>query len=296
MKLFFSVIPYALYSVTNYIEKFLIEKEIPEASTLTIISGSFSIFIALGIFILKGLPLISLPQTFLLLFIGTLLTFYYIPYFKALSLDDTSRVVPLFQFFPIFVLIMSSLFLHEVLTEKQFFGFFIVLIGGFLLGTEKLSVRIFTLRKSFWLMILSSFLYALTGILFKFVTISDFWVSMTYQTFGMALGALLFLYPPYQKMLFRDLKKIRRRLITSLAISQLITIAADFAYFYAITLTSVTFVSVMQGTQPFFLLLFGVILTLFFPNIIREDIDKKTLGKKILSIMLLAIGVAIIYL
>lgn len=294
--LFFAILPYALYSITNYIEKFVIDKEVHEPATLAILSGILSALVAILLFIIKGFPIVSVPQTLLLLLIGTLLIFYYIPYFKALAIDETSRVVPLFQFYPIFTLILSFIFLHQGLRGIQFLGFGLITIGGFILGTEKITGKIFSLRKSFWYMMLSSFLYALTGILFKYVTVSDFWISMSYQTLGITLGGLLlFLYNPYRKIFLREIKTIKKRAIIALTASQWITLLADFSYFYAITLISVAIVSVMQGTQPLFILLFGLILTLFFPHIIKEDISRKTLGVKLAAIILLFAGIILIY-
>lgn len=128
------------------------------------------------------------------------------------------------------------------------------------------------------------------------MTITDFWVSMSYQTLGITLGGfLLFLYAPYRRVFLRDMRTIKKKVVVALTASQWITLLADFSYFYAITLTSVAIVSVMQGTQPLFLLLFGLILTLFFPHIIKEDISKKTLGIKIIAVILLFAGIILIY-
>lgn len=158
--LIFAILPYVLYSITNYIEKFIVDKEINEPGTLTILSGFLTILVAALLFIIKGFPIIASFQALLLLVIGILLIFYYIPYFKALSLDDASRVVPLYQFYPIFSLALSFIFLHQGLKGIQFIGFGLITIGGFLLGTEKISGKIFSLRKSFWYMMLASLMYA----------------------------------------------------------------------------------------------------------------------------------------
>jgi drug/metabolite transporter (DMT)-like permease len=294
--LLFAILPYALYSVTNYIEKFVIDKEVNDVGTLTILSGFLTIIVAVFLFVIKGFPLINPLQALILLAIGMLLIFYYVPYFNALSLDDASRVVPLYQFYPIFSLILSFIFLHERLKGMQFIGFGLITVGGFLLGTERVSGKIFSLRKSFWYMMMASLMYACTGILFRFVTITDFWISMSYQTLGIAIGGLLlFLYPPYGKSFLRNIKHVKRRVVIALTASQWITLLADFSYFYAITLTSVAVVSAMQGTQPLFLLLFGLIITVFFPTIIKEDISKKTLGTKIVAIILLFVGIILLY-
>lgn len=295
--LFFAVATYALYSVTNFIEKFLIDKKIKYPSTVTILGGAFSFVVGVIIFSLRGYHVLPVAQMLLLLTSGTLLTLYLIPYFKALTLDDTSRVVPLFQFFPIFVLIISYLFLHESLTGRELLGFVFITVGGFILGTERIEKKMFTLRKSFWWMMLSSFLYGLTGIIFKYVNGNDFWLTVSYQTIGIGIGAfLLFLYAPYRRQLFQEVRSFRGNIYAILTINQILALLAEFANFYAITLAPVALVSVVQGIQPLFLLLYGFILTLWFPHIIKEDIRKETIGVKLFSLVLLFIGIYFIYL
>src|SRR5258708_26442855 len=173
--LFFATATYVFYTVTNFIEKFLIDKKIQYPSTVTIISGFLSFVVGIAIFAMQGFQLLPVLQIVLLFISGILLTFYLIPYFHALSIDDASRVVPLFQFFPVFVLIISYLFLHERLSVQQMSGFLFVTIGGLLLGLEHINVKVFRLRKSFWYMMLASFFYALTGIIFKYVVTTHFW-------------------------------------------------------------------------------------------------------------------------
>ena len=294
--LFYAILSYALYSVTNFIDKFLVEKQTYEPVTLIILGGFLSFFVALLLFVWKGFPVVEQLQIFLLILIGILLSFYCLPYFKALLLEDTSRVVPLFQFFPIFVLVLSYIFLKQTLTANQLLGFGFITAGGFILGSERLSIKVFRLRKSFWYMMLSSFLYALTSILFKFVTVTDFWVSMSYQTLGITLGAfLLLLFKPYRRIFLKDITHLKKKTAAVLAVSQCITLGADFSYFFAITLASAALVSVMQGTQPVFVMLYGLLLTLFFPKIIKEDISRKTLGIKIAAIFILFVGIVLIY-
>lgn len=287
----------ALYSVTNFIDKFLIEKKIQYASTATIYGSLFSLPIGLLFLAFRGFHLLPLWDITLLITSGVLLTLYIIPYYNALILDDASRVVPLYQFYPVFTLILSSIILHEQLTTKQLLGFSLVTVGGFILGTEKVEQKIFKLRRSFWYMILASLLFACTGIIFKFTSPSDFWLNIGYQTIGIGIGALLLLlYQPYRLHFTQETKKFHKTIYGILMINQTIALIADYLYFYAVTLAPVALVSVVQGSQPLFVLFYGYVLTLWFPHLIKEDIRKKTILLKLFATMLLAIGIFWIFL
>ena len=96
-------------------------------------------------------------------------------------MEEISRLVPLFQVVPIFVLLLSFLFLREVLSFQQMAGFFIILAGAILISIEKYEWGVFRLREAFWYMMLSSFLFAVPLVIFKFVSLSS---GSFFQTLG----------------------------------------------------------------------------------------------------------------
>jgi drug/metabolite transporter (DMT)-like permease len=277
-------------------EKFLIEKKIKYASAVVILGSLLTLGLGFFLWALRGFHVLPVLQIILLLASGVLNVLYLLPYFQALARDDASRVVPLFQFFPIFVLIVSYLFLHERLTQPELFGFGLVTVGGFLLGLEKVEKKLFRIKPSFWFMMLASFLYGMTGILFKYVTVSDYWLSMAYQSMGMGVGAvILCLYPKYLREFRYEMQRMQFGVLHVLLWNIAIGTAADFAFLYSTTLAPIALVSSMQGTQPVFLLVFGLILTRFFPKVIKEDVSRRTILLKIVSMVLLGLGVWWIY-
>ncbi|PIS22914.1 hypothetical protein COT49_02895 [candidate division WWE3 bacterium CG08_land_8_20_14_0_20_40_13] len=59
-------------------------------------------------------------KDFLIIFAsGLALVFFALPYYKSLSLDDSSRVTMVFQFIPVFYLLLAYLFLGESLQQKS---------------------------------------------------------------------------------------------------------------------------------------------------------------------------------
>lgn len=295
----FALLTPSLFGISNFIDKFLVEKRIKSKSALliTIFMGLVSFLLGIIILTFKGFPLFSPIQILLVLISGIFLNFYLFPYFKALTLDDASRIVPFFSFIPIFILILSYVFLGEKLTSRELIGFMIVISGSFILGAEKIHKGIFTLRKSLWLMIISSFMYALSSILFKSILLTqDLLVTFGYQSIGIGIGSFFILfYSPIRNLFVSEAKKFKVDTWTLLSLNESLAVTAQFSYSYAFTLAPTALVSVIGSAQPFFVLIYGLFLSAFFPHIVREEVDKATIYTKAFSILLIFLGIYFIY-
>lgn len=291
--IFYTILSQALWAFTNVGDRFLISKRIKDAPTLAIITTIFSTVVGLTILIQQGFPLFAPKQTIIILIAGALCTLASIPYYKAMALDDASRVIPLFQFLPVFTLLFSSIILHERLTSHQFMGFILITAGGILLALKKIDWRFLRLRKSFWYMMASTVLYALSAVLFKFVVVQqNFWVSLGYDFVGEGAGAIILLLAvrAYRERVGAELKKIKRPAALLLSINEVAYIIARLASSYAILLAPVALVMAVGGVQPIFVLIYGTIISIWFPKILQEDTGKNTLVIKLVAIFIIIIG------
>ncbi len=293
----FALLTPAMFGISNFIDKFLVEKRIKNPLLITLFMGVISFFLGIFIVITRGFPMLPQTEFVLIIISGILLNFYLLPYFKALSLDDASRIVPFFSFIPIFILILSYLFLGDRLTTRELIGFAIVIFGGFILGAEKIHKGIFKPRNSLWFMIGSSFMYAIATILFKFVLVKEgLLTTFGYQSIGIGIGAfLMLLYTPLRSIFISEAKKFKVDTWSLMSLNETIAVGAEFSYAYAILLAPVALVSVVGSVQPFFVLIYGLILSIFFPHIVKEEIDKATIGTKAFSILLIFIGIYLLY-
>ncbi len=212
--LFFAIAAPALFAITNFIDKFIIEKHVEDIVALTIVSGAISFLFGLIILTLAHFPFLGWGVIILVLVSGALGELALLPYFKAMKLDDASRILPLFQVIPFLILILAYIFLGEQLSGGQLFGFCFILIGGFLLSLKKLDMKVFSLRPSFWYMMLSSLLYAAGAVIFKFVvTPGNFWDIIAYEILGGGLVILaLAFYNPYRVRAMKVARAATRKL------------------------------------------------------------------------------------
>ena len=65
---------------------------------------------------------------------------------------------------------------------------------------------------------------------------------------------------------------------------------------FSITLAPMAIVLVLNGLQPLFVFLIGIIGVILLPKIFSEDIKKETIIQKIICIIISIIGLAVLYL
>ncbi|OGH19994.1 MAG: hypothetical protein A3D74_03810 [Candidatus Levybacteria bacterium RIFCSPHIGHO2_02_FULL_37_13] len=297
MGIFFSILSPAIAGISNYIDKIFLDKYKILPVVITIYSGMAGFVIGLVILFFTGFYPVDFRLTMIVLASGFLTNLYLLPYYKALTYDETSRVIPFFQSIPIFVLILSFLFLGETLSLKQYIGCFIIIFGSFMIALEKFDLKIFKIRPAFWLIMLSSFLYAISVVLYKVgVEEIPFWHTLPYEGFGMILGSLaIFTYKDNKQIFLKQAKGFKKNIYVLLSINEIIYVLARYTTYFALSLISASIVNVLSGFQPFFVLIFGIILSLWFPKVLREVINKKVLFQKITSISLMFIGLYFIF-
>ena len=291
----FAVTAFALFALGVVFDKILRTKFVDDSLALTILFGLTSFLPML--FVLPFVNL-SLPNPGILiaaLAAGGLVTFALLPYIKALSLEEASRITPLWLTSPIFVLIIASLFLNENLAAKDYFAFALLLAGGFLISTRRIK-KAFQLSKAFWLMLLSAFLFAVSDVLLKFVyTTSDYWSNTFWVLLGTLIAAFALLLL-FRKRFFTSMKKIKKTAILPLMCSTLCGFAGKLLFFLALVSGPVSIVSALVGFQALFVLLFTVLLSLWLPKILEEDVSTKILLTKAASILIMIAGVVMLYL
>ncbi|NTU73218.1 EamA family transporter [Candidatus Roizmanbacteria bacterium] len=285
-----------LFAITNFLEKFLVEKRIKNALNITILIGFSYGIIGTILLVILHFPVLPLTQLLTLLGIGAILILYLIPYFLALIREDASRIIPLFQVFPAMSLILSYLFLGETITGKQLVGFILVILGGFILGTEKLERGIFKPRISFWLMMLACLLYSVVGVAFKYASANQgFWTPFAYEMMGGAIGSfLLLLYPLHWRKFSHEFIHMSKSTWGIMTANMTFNALADLSYSFAVTLAPVALVSVIGAIQPLFVLVGGIVITRYLPQFIKEDVDKSTLKLKAISIITIFVGIILI--
>ncbi|HBB76197.1 MAG: hypothetical protein A2186_00410 [Candidatus Levybacteria bacterium RIFOXYA1_FULL_41_10] len=292
----FSLLSRALWAADNIVDKLLIGKHLKNPLILTFVAGISSLLLALIIILFNGLSWIGPVPVALAVFAGSFQIIAVFAFYQAISKEEISRVIPLFQLTPPFVLILSFLFLGEVLTRPQYLAFILILIGGFLISLKRIE-GVFKLRNAFWLMVLSSLIYAIQIVILKPLYVSyPFWDLTVYLIFGQFLPTpLLLLIPNFKNRLVDNFSNLKPVGWILLIMAMLFVAGASLSINWALITGPVTLISVTRGFQSAFVLIFTVFLSIWFPKILKEELSKSALGVKVLAIFLMFLGLYLIY-
>lgn len=292
-----SLISPAIYAVVNFIDKYLLSKEFSDYRSLPIFTGIIGLIAGTTFWLLTDFLFLPYWDSIILLFVGVLTIFSLVVYFKALTLEDTSTVIILFQMVPVITLILSYVFLNESISMMQLIGFFLVIAASLWISIPegKTTIRI---SKSFVLILVCDLMWAVSAILMKYVlSLYSFSQVIAYESWGIALGAVIIVIflPSFRRVFLKRVRTLRLRSVLVLMVNELVYILAKSLTFFAYSLGPVALVSVLGSTQTFYGIIFGYILTMFFPKIFKEDIQKATAIKKALVSTLLFAGVWMVY-
>jgi len=290
---YFALLSSVLISGVNIIDKILIsDYKIPPLVYVLVISAtSLMPLVTLAFFHLMPLPLGILAFTIL---VGFVRIYYTLPYFKALMVEEVSRVIPLLQLTPVFVLILSSLILHEALRPQDYVAFGLLVLGGTLFAIRLTKgIRI---SLAFYLMILSSFLLALYSVALKYLfSVQDFYTIFIWVQIAGFITFFQFIpFKPFRDPLVTTYKTTSRKIGIILVAEQAVAYVAVFAYNYAIAHGPITLISSVGATQPLFVLLFATILSYRFPLVLREELTRMDVALKVLGLIAIFVGTYLI--
>jgi drug/metabolite transporter (DMT)-like permease len=288
-----------LWAVSTHIDKFLVDKYFRHSDTAVLM-----VFTALlGVIALPAIWLfepkvLALPwlATCVMTVSGVLYMGAMLFYLRAIQSEEASVVAPLFQANTLFTFALGLVVLHEMPHWQQLLGAGLVVIGALGLSLDKkLHFGSFKLRLVL-LMCGATFVLALSSVVFKFFAVRDEFWSTTFWTFaGEGLfGVGILLVPHYRKQFVTLFRKNPGAVIGINAANELINLGGGLGVRYASLLAPVALVSAISATSTFFVFLFGILLTIFFPKFGREDLSARNVYQKAAGGLLIMVGVGLI--
>ncbi len=292
MWIFFSVLSVLCFATVNIIDKYVLTKWIRQPLVLVVILGLFNWMSATVIYFIRGFSYLSSFNILLNLIAGTSSLLAGLFYFKALKVEEVSRVTPLFYLSTLFISLFAAIFLGEVFTPLKYLGIFLLVFGAIFVSSKNPLKLSFS--KALPLMLLSVTAGSASSLLVKYLlNFTDYWTVFSYLRIGGGIVSIPIAYI-YLPSLISAAKKYGKRFIVVITINGLMGLSAMLFFVIAISLGYVTLVSAIAGIQPFFILLFTVTLTMFFPSIIKEEIKRSVVFVKLLAIITMFIGVILI--
>ncbi len=297
-----------LWTVVNYLDKYLIDKVTGEkkVGSLVIFSALAGIPVIIAILIWDYQIALSPLATehLLLILAGMVYLIGVVFYLYSLSGDDVSDVIPQLLMIPAFTGLLGYLILDEIPNIDQIAGSIIILIGAFFLNIESDNMstkKLYFKYKVFLTSAAASIFIALNSTLFKFGALETvpfidaiFWEHVGFFIFS----CIILLFVKSYRNDFIEVLRTKGGTVISLNVAgEIITLLGNFLFHYSTLSIPILLSQIMaEGTQPVFVITIGIILSLYFPNLRDEHISRMNNIKRILCISIIFVGLILIYL
>jgi transporter family protein len=285
-----------VFTIVNYIDKLILEKHVRNPFSMPPYIAIMALLSGCVLWVTTGFPVLPFRDVAIVMFTGVLTAIGALLYYRALSLEDTSKIIVLIQIQPVMVLILSFLLLHETISAIQFVGFVIILGAAIALSVRR-GMGGIQVSNVLGMLLIVNFVWSLSVVLFKLIAdVDHFEYLLSYESWGFALGGLLiFLFVPLVRNAFREsLRVIPPRTLVIIAVNETIFLCAKLLTLAAVALGPTALVSVLGGTQVLFGILMGWGLTVLAPSIYREEIARRDLIRKGAVALILFVGIACI--
>lgn len=280
-----------LFAASNVVDSYLTNHLFKRTSTVIVLGYIVGIIFLPFVFLFEipSLPPIALiPYIFL---IGLLNVLYLFPLYKSFQYSDTSIVVSLYDLGKIFVPLIAFLLINEHLALHQYIGSGIIIFSSVFLTLDIKKIKI---NSAFWHMVLATLLVSIMLVIYKHLFTSVSWsTGYFYSALASLFFSLLLLFIPAVRKDLQDSKPHLHKIIPPFLLMELFTFAGMITITFSIFSAPVTIITALQSLQAFFVILYALVLTRYFPKIFKEDITKKSIIKKSFLFLSLILGVVI---
>lgn len=290
------ILAYLFFGFASLCDKLVLAGR-PKPASYTFYVGVFSVFVVLFIPFTK----FSFPDTTGLAWIVLDAIVHIIglyAMFVALEKFEVSKVVPTIGATqPVFVFALTWLFWGpQAIPGADILAFIILFIGSIIISFEK---NIEITGNYLKITLLSSIMFSLDYIFSKFVFLSQpFLQGIIWIRICVLLFVFVFLITKNsRKEIFSKQVIFNKKTQMFFLYAQVFGGVANFLQSFAIFLAPIAFLAIansLRGIQYVFLFLMALFLSLFYPQILKEELSKGIVLQKIISIILIAIGLSLL--
>lgn len=218
--------------------------------------------------------------------------------FYALEEFDVSKVIPTIGATqPVIIAVLSVLFWgYQTIKGNEILAFIILLTGSVLISIDK-NPKV--TKKSLQISLITSVLFSLDFVFSKFVyTEMAFWQGFIWMRIFSFVFVLIFLFDKgFRKEIKGDNSGFSKKTGVVFLLAQTFGGLANVLQSWAIYLVPVAYLAIMnsmKGIQYVFLFILAILISSFLPKVLKEEINKKIIIQKIVSILLIGLGLAIL--
>ena len=288
-----SLISAMFLALDNILDKYLLTNRLKDPYSYNILTNLNDILPVILIPIFTPVHYDRVFSVVAFLF-GMLTVISLVFYNKAMIKEEASRVAAFEWTSPIFVAILSLLIFREVLSLYGYLGILLIVIGAFILSHKKQGKII--ISPILWMVIIFSFLFAVGDVVSDFsLNYIDFWSFFFWASIGsVASSVLMFGLPKIRRDFWAEMRTLEAKVFFMiLAVSVIYYIAESFFY-AALSLGQVSLVVAIVATQPMFTFIYSLVIGLYRPEILREQLDGFNIVTKFSGIIMIICGAILV--
>jgi len=190
----------------------------------------------------------------------------------------------------LFVVFLSAVFLGEILGVQKYLGISLIIVASTLVSYKKFGSKAFSGALKF--MIPFAVLIATYTISDKMLLgFLDFWSVFFWNILGTFCGVFFLLFFSSSRKEIRvAVSEAGNKAVFTAFIGEGLYITGTISSLAALSLVDASLASALFGLQPFFVFFYILLLSLFLPKILNEDISKSIVLLKASAIALMLIG------
>lgn len=291
-----TIFAYLLFAFSSLGDKLVLDGK-PKPNSYTFYVSLFSIFILL----LLPFTKIGFPSATGLIFIVLYAVIHILglyTMFTALEKFDVSKVIPTIGATqPIFIFILTWIFFGtQTILSTNMLALLFLFAGSVIISIEK-NLKI--TRDYLKITIFSSLMFSFEYILAKMVFINlTFLPGIIWTGIFLAFFSLFFLFSKKARKEIFSKKIVSNKKTQTLFFSaQLVGGVGGFMQGLAISLAPIAFlatVNSLKGIQYVAIFIATLFISIFYPKVLKEAVSKKVIFQKVISILLIVTGLALL--
>ena len=285
----FALLAPAFWAMNNVFIKFLITNKYKSYFPMIFTVIFIDTFFALAVAALTSISTIY-PYSIIAFLIGLLplLSFWF--YLNALIKEEVTRIITLFQLIPVFVALISAVFLNEILGAQKYLGIALIVTASILISYKKSGNKSFSGALKFMIpfgVIIATYT-VMDKILLDFL---DFPSVFFWNVMGTFIGVLfsLSLSRPRQEFT-KTILAVGKKGVFITFVGEGLYVVGTICSLIALSLVDAPLASALFGLQPLYVFFYMLLLSLFLPTILNEPTNKPIILIKVFAITLVFIG------
>ncbi len=296
--LFFAFSGPVLWAISVHLDKYLVERFFKESNVavLLVFTAFIGVLMLPFIWVLEpGVVSLDVESVAIIAASGVLYMGAMLFYLQALQSEEASVVAPFFQASPLFGYVLAYFVLGEELSAMQMAGGALIIVGALIVSIRFGQSGAFKLRLAL-LMLTCGFVLALATLIFKIFAVEvAFWTTTFWMFVGEAIfGAALLMIRSYRSQFVALMRANTAALLSINASNELINLGGGLGNRYALLFAPLSIVQAIGATTTLFVFAFGVVLSIVWPKLSRENLSGRDLVQKAIAAAFVAAGVTLV--